>query len=66
MNPLQNPDIESIRKDERQNVLDELWDFCLKNGAVEHGNLVGLPQDTFFPLKLVKKIAEMRKSLEET
>jgi hypothetical protein len=60
MNSLRNPDIDIIRKDERKKVLDELWEFCLKNGAVEHGNLVELPQDTFFPLKLVKKIAEMR------
>lgn len=37
----------------------ELWDWCLKNGAVQHGDLIGLPADPFFPLKLIKKIAEM-------
>ena len=47
----------------REKVLDDLWKFCLINGAEEHGDLIGLPKDPFFPLKLVKKIAEMRYEL---
>ena len=49
-----------IRERERVKVLEELWKFCLINGAEEHGDLIGLPKDPFFPLKLIKKIAEMR------
>ena len=41
-------------------VLDDLWKFCLINGAEEHGDLIGAPNDPFFTLKLLKKIAEMR------
>jgi hypothetical protein len=51
-----------IRANEREKVLAELWKFCLINGAEEHGDIIGLPKDPFFPLKLIKKIAEMRYS----
>ena len=57
------PTEQSIRRDERDKVLGDLWKFCLINGAEEHGDLIGLPKDPFFPLKLVKKIAEMRYEL---
>jgi hypothetical protein len=50
----------TARNHERQKVLDELWEFCLMNGTKESDNLVGTPNDPFFPLKLIKKIAEMR------
>jgi hypothetical protein len=39
---------------------EELWKFCLTNGCTEHGDLLGLSNDPFFPLKLVKHIAEKR------
>lgn len=48
-----------IVEEEQERVLKELWGFCLINGAEQHGDLLALPKDPFFPLKLIKKIAEM-------
>jgi hypothetical protein len=39
---------------------EDLWKFCFINGAEEHGDLIGLPKDPFFPRKLLKYIAEKR------
>jgi len=53
--------IEQAKREERERVLEDLWKFCLINGAEEHGDLIGYPSgDSFFTLKLLKRIAEMR------
>ena len=39
---------------------EDLWKFCLINGAEQHGDIIGLPKDPLFPLKLIKRIAEKR------
>ena len=45
-------------------VIEDIWKFCLINGAEEHGDLIGAPsKDAFFTLKLLKKIAEARAAL---
>lgn len=47
-------------------VLDDIWKFCLINGAEEHGDLIGAPsKDGFFTLKLLKKLAETRAALRQ-
>ena len=51
--------LEAGRKEGADASIEELYTFCLKNGAERHGDLIGLPNDAFFPLKLIKKIAEM-------
>ena len=44
----------------RAEVLDEIWRFCISLGVEDHKEIVGAPDDKFFALKLLKKIAEMR------
>jgi hypothetical protein len=56
---------DEIKQLGRKKVLDELWEFCLNNGVEDHGELIGLTGDPFFPLKLIKKIGELRRQSKE-
>jgi len=53
------PSPDQAAKAAREQREKELWEWCLINGAEQHGDIIGLPKDPFFPLKLIKKIAEM-------
>ena len=46
-----------------QDKLKTLWQFCLDNGIEVQDDLIGCPgNDGFLLLRLVKKIAELRKA----